>query len=523
VNSSAPKVDVRADGGYVLAPPSIVGGKAYHWVEGLELDQPPDRQKILPGWLAELLTERIDDDRSPRIASAGDANPIPGGQRNATLARLAGAMRRVGMSRSEISAALNQANRDRCSPSLSPAEVEQIAASVARYAPDQISVAVVENHFQQMVAGKPGEPLTFEAISSKQLDENEYELEYLINGILVRGQPGVIAGLKKTLKTNISIDLALSLSSGGRFLDHFAADQEARVGVMSGESGAATIQETARRIAASKASRLQDYANVMWSFALPQLNNAEHIEALHRFITTHQLEVLILDPAYLMMLGLGNDAGNLFAVGAFLKSLGDLAQVTNCTPLLCHHLKKGVADPYEPAELDNIAWAGFQEFVRQWILLNRRVRYDPDKGGHHELWLSVGGSAGHSGLWGLNVEEGTRQDAGGRRWQVDVLSSADAYAERIAAASDAADERKELQKQTKREKQRAAVLATLATHPTGETPRLIREAAGIGNAVASAILSDLVDEGVIEPCTVQKNMRQEKGYKLVATRGGSVV
>lgn len=47
----APKVDVRADGGYVLAPPSIVGGKAYHWLEGLELVQPPDRQKILPGWL----------------------------------------------------------------------------------------------------------------------------------------------------------------------------------------------------------------------------------------------------------------------------------------------------------------------------------------------------------------------------------------------------------------------------------------------------------------------------------------
>jgi ribosomal protein S25 len=233
--------------------------------------------------------------------------------------------------------------------------------------------------------------------------------------------------------------------------------------------------------------------------------------------------LLILDPTYLMMLGLGNDAGNLFAVGAFLKSLGDIAQATHCTPLLCHHLKKGVADPYEPAELENIAWAGFQEFVRQWILLNRRVRYDPDQGGHHELWMSVGGSAGHSGLWGLNIEEGTRQDVSGRRWQVDVLSSSDAYAERIAAASDAADERKELQKQTKREKQRAAVLAALETHPAGETPRLIREAAGIGNAVANSILADLVDEGVIEACTVQKNTRQEKGYRLIDKPGGLVV
>jgi replicative DNA helicase len=430
-------------------------------------------------------------------------------------------MRRVGMSRDEIRAALERANHDRCSPPLSPAEVQRIAESVGRYAPDQISVAVIEDHYQQLHdQAKPDEPLTFEAITSKELDENDYELEYLINGILVRGQPGIIAGPKKTLKTNISIDLALSLSSAGRFLGHFAADSEVRVGVMSGESGAATIQETARRIAAAKDSRLQDFMSVIWSFAVPQLGDATHIEALCRFITTHNLSVLILDPTYLMMMGLGDQAGNLFIVGSFLKSLGDIAQQTGCTPLLCHHLKKGVADPYEPAELENIAWAGFQEFVRQWILLNRRVRYDPDRGGHHELWMSVGGSAGHSGLWGLNVEEGTRQDIDGRRWEIDVISAADAYAERITSASDAADERKEQQRQVKREKQRNAVLTALGRYPDGETPRLIREAAGVGNTVVAEILTDLVGEGVVEECTVQKNKRQENGFRL---RAGTVV
>ncbi len=518
------RVDVRAAGGYVLVPPSMVGGKPYRWVEGLELDQPRERQQPPPSWLMEqLTTAATDSERSPRVAIGnGDSNPIPSGQRNATLARLAGAMRRVGMSRAEIRAALNQANHDRCAPPLSPAEVERIADNIARYLPDQVSVAIAEDHYRQVFTGAcPDEPLTFEAITSQQLDENEYELEYLINGVLVRGQPGVIAGPKKTLKTNISIDLALSLSSGGRFLDHFAADQEVRVGVMSGESGAATIQETARRIAASKSSRLQDFANVLWSFALPQLNNAEHIDALRRFIETHRLDVLILDPTYLMMLGLGNDAGNLFAVGSFLKSLGDLAQETGCTPLLCHHLKKGIADPYEPAELENIAWAGFQEFVRQWILLNRRVRYDPDRGGHHELWMSVGGSAGHSGLWGLNIEEGTRQDIGGRRWQVEVLSSADAYAERIAAASDAADERKQRQVDAKRRRQCEAVLAAMQQFPNGETPRAIREVAGINSRSIGPILEELLERGNIERCTVQKNTREEIAYRLIAGGAGT--
>ena len=84
---------------------------------------------------------------------------------------------------------------------------------------------------------------------------------------------------------------------------------------------------------------------------------------------------------------------------------------------------------FEPAELEDIAWAGFPEWARQWLLLSRRRKYDPEQGGHHELWLNVGGSAGHSGLWGVNIEEGMRQDEGGRRWNVDVLKASQARAQ----------------------------------------------------------------------------------------------
>jgi len=106
-----------------------------------------------PAWLLEQLeTSATSSPTSPRVAAGpATANQIPSGQRNATLARLAGTMRRVGMSRAEISAALNRANLDRCSPPLSPAEVERIAESVARYEPDQLSVAMAEDHWAQDV------------------------------------------------------------------------------------------------------------------------------------------------------------------------------------------------------------------------------------------------------------------------------------------------------------------------------------------------------------------------------------
>jgi len=163
----AQKVDTRANGGYIILPPSLVDGKPYQWADDFEL-KPADLPEP-PGWLAELLTG-TDDLFASAVAAANeggqfgsegvplppqgatcisDGNLIPAGQRNATLARLAGVMRRVGMAQGEVLAALAQANRNRCQPPISDKEVERIAASIARYEPDQVAVAVAEDHWGQ--------------------------------------------------------------------------------------------------------------------------------------------------------------------------------------------------------------------------------------------------------------------------------------------------------------------------------------------------------------------------------------
>jgi len=158
----APKVDTRANGGYIVVPPSVVDGKSYYWAEGYELDDLPEELPVPPSWLVELLeggnglppgnlqNAPPGAQGSPLGESSAVAgNIIPSGQRNATLASLAGAMRRVGMGGAEIKAALAQTNADRCSPALSMREVDKIVASICRYEPDQISVAVAENHWAQ--------------------------------------------------------------------------------------------------------------------------------------------------------------------------------------------------------------------------------------------------------------------------------------------------------------------------------------------------------------------------------------
>jgi P4 family phage/plasmid primase-like protien len=123
----APGIDVKASGGYVVAPPSVgPNGQPYEWIlspQEADLAEPP-------AWLMALLEQG---------RSEGPAGPvgerIPSGRRNKDLTSLGGTMRRRGMGEPEILAALRVANERRCEPPLDAEEVEKIAASVARYEP----------------------------------------------------------------------------------------------------------------------------------------------------------------------------------------------------------------------------------------------------------------------------------------------------------------------------------------------------------------------------------------------------
>jgi hypothetical protein len=125
----APGLDCKADGGYVVVPPS----RNRVWTHGIpNLDTLPR--------LPEDLKRRLREERAPggqgRCNTAGPVGEeIPNGNRNGTLASLAGTMRRRGMGEAEILAALEVTNRLRCKPPLPAEEVRRIAGSVARYEP----------------------------------------------------------------------------------------------------------------------------------------------------------------------------------------------------------------------------------------------------------------------------------------------------------------------------------------------------------------------------------------------------
>ncbi|MGO8759672.1 MAG: bifunctional DNA primase/polymerase [Terracidiphilus sp.] len=121
-------LDIRADGGYVVAPPSLhPSGLVYEWLA------PEQPISDVPPWMLAKLVGAKPAPVAQTPPAQGEV--IAEGRRNDVLASLAGSMRRRGMTPEAIEAALMKENDARCKPPLAASEVREIARSVARYPP----------------------------------------------------------------------------------------------------------------------------------------------------------------------------------------------------------------------------------------------------------------------------------------------------------------------------------------------------------------------------------------------------
>jgi hypothetical protein len=155
---------------------------------------------------------------------------------------------------------------------------------------------------------------------------------------------------------------------------------------------------------------------------------------------------VIIDPLYLSLLA-GGDGGvraeNLYETGPLLLRIAQTCLHAGATPLLLHHTKRGAGRDGQTLDLTDLAFSGVAEFARQWILLSRREPYEPGTG-HHDLWLVVGGSVGHGGLYAVGVEEGQlAEDFSGRRWEVNVSTATEARKDVTAGKDEAKRQRAE--------------------------------------------------------------------------------
>ncbi len=128
-----PGVDIRANGGYVVCPPSRhISGGVYQWEASCDFEH--DEPAELPQWLLDMLLTGGQPQSHPS-PNGHKPDKILQGQRNDWLTSEAGRLRRAGADEATITATLLTLNRERCVPPLPEREVETIAKSVCRYQP----------------------------------------------------------------------------------------------------------------------------------------------------------------------------------------------------------------------------------------------------------------------------------------------------------------------------------------------------------------------------------------------------
>lgn len=134
-----PGLDVRGDGGYIVAPPSVhVSGRAYEW----EVNHEPDSTPLAP--LPESLYRLMVGKQEIKPAFEMPET-IGEGARNDTLFRLASSLRAKGLSEPAIKAAVTAENQQRCRPPLSAREIDLLCSSVSRYEPGALPVSSADD------------------------------------------------------------------------------------------------------------------------------------------------------------------------------------------------------------------------------------------------------------------------------------------------------------------------------------------------------------------------------------------
>ena len=360
-------IDVRGDGGYVVAPPSVhYSGKTYNFASIVDIAKfPANLFSILDPQPA--VKEQKPDDVIVSDETALDEK-APSGQRNSFLTSFAGRLRSFGLSEYEIESSLIAINRQRCQPPLAESEVRRIAKSVGRYSPTAAvrlesriedppepepataAQPILNKHTQNNAQAVPdtsfglGGAITLENLLLTVWGEQEPILN-----ALYRGDWGIVAALPNLGKSTFMLNLSIALAAGRPFLP-FTPERvkPRRVLYLDYEASDFRLQSQLFKMLDVFLPVEKRLCEQNLHFVLhPMVNNLPllltergSIKALHEYIKHHQIDLVIVD-TLAQATWLNDENNNSEVQRKVVMPVSQLAHHTNTAVLLIHHEGKG--------------------------------------------------------------------------------------------------------------------------------------------------------------------------------------
>lgn len=333
-----PAVDIRGDGAYVVAYPSVhENGKMYTWRGGVSITDKPDEVADANESVLELLEMNSRDSAANRQQDAVkkqrvDMHHVPEGQRNDTLFRFASKMVGSGISRD--------------------AALEAARAEVATWdnpLPDFEIVKTVDSAYNSY---EPNED-TIYGDTRPEVDENgeyiprlpaELTREFLLNpppkkkpiimNYLREGEAMLLSGNPKAGKSFLIVQLAIAVATGSKWIG--ITCQQKPVLYIDGELSPEMTGE-----------RIRDIREKMGINYLPEdlhIINTKKEDVTLRDVAddfvhgVRKEEVVIIDPLYMFLNSDENDNSQMKKEMEQIKRIS----ATGAAVIVVHHMSKGI-------------------------------------------------------------------------------------------------------------------------------------------------------------------------------------
>lgn len=390
INNSAgklgPGLDIRGDGGYIVAPPSMhPSGKQYEW----ELSSKPSQTMLapMPAWMIALLINGKEKSETAEPAPEYDG-VIRSGERNQALASMAGSMRRRGFDNEAIFEALKRHNEKHCDPPLDDEEIKLISKSVSRYAP----TAIYRNGRGRLKV-EAREPLT--AIDSA------YIFLDLIDNLEGRSVPTFITPVDKALgglerqtlsilaarpsmgKSTLAWQICRNIATNG--MKSYIFSLEMSSNSLWAKAACGSLGYRWRDFRAGEATEQQKEAlrkEVMRLMNLYGTNlliddGMNTTETIWQMVDKHRPDLIVVDHLRLMA---DMDHSEVLRLGHMSSKLKEMAKEFNCAALCLAQLNRNVEkqDDKRP-QLADLRESGHIEENADIVLMMYRDDYYDDK------------------------------------------------------------------------------------------------------------------------------------------------